>query len=98
MTRKRVDSTQGVIFAALRADGWTVEDIHEHGQGCPDGLASKGHLTILVECKSPGGKLNLREARWHAAWPGIIIIPYSPEDAVVQADYWWREYGAGRLR
>jgi len=68
VTAKRSDANQPEIVAALRAAGRYVIDLHEVGKGVPDLLVicTDGRL-VLLEVKTPGGKLTKDEAIFFAA-------------------------------
>ena len=61
----RVDSNQAEIVEALRKAGADVIDMHRVGGGFPDLLICYGGYLTLMEVKSPTGKLNKAELRWH---------------------------------
>ena len=83
MKARKIDSTQREIVFALRAKGCRVLHLHTLGQGCPDLLvATPDHRTILVECKSPKGKLTPDQEAWFADWPGQIVIVTSAQQAL----------------
>jgi len=83
----KVDSTQAAIVARLREIGAAVEHLHTVGGGVPDLLVAArdrkgGYRTFLLECKTPGEKINKQQAEFIARWPGEIHVCYTPEDAV----------------
>lgn len=83
--RRRVDTTQAVIVAALRTAGASVAVTSFVGQGFPDLLVGWGERVLfLVEAKSPGGKLTADETAWHAQWRGPRVeVVRGPEEAVL---------------
>lgn len=83
MRARRVDLTQSEIVFALRKVGCRVLHLHTIGQGCPDLLVSTptGH-TVLMECKSPGGKLTPDQEAWFDDWPGQIVIVTNAQQAL----------------
>ena len=61
----RTDSNQAEIVEALRKAGADVIDMHRVGGGFPDLLIAYNGWLTLMEVKSPNGKLNEAELRWH---------------------------------
>lgn len=85
---KRSDANQPEIVEALRKAGATVQDLHEVGKGCPDILVSWwDHRTerwelVLMEIKTPRGRLTPDERAWHTSWAGPVFVVYSVYDAL----------------
>jgi hypothetical protein len=80
----RKDENQEAIHRALVEAGYAVRDIHQLGGGLPDLLVCDPvtRRVVLVECKSPSGRLTPAEARFFREWPGDVVIARSPEEAV----------------
>lgn len=78
----KVDATQGEIVKALRLIGAWVWCLHREGQGCPDLLVWGRNRFLLMECKSPGEKINKAQAEFIATCPGEIHVVRTPEEAV----------------
>lgn len=80
------DTNAKDVVAALRAAGCSVEWIASAGErvpGVPDLLVGKSGRSMLVEVKSPKGKLSEAQERWIAAWRGCpIAIVRTPQEAV----------------
>ena len=96
---KRKDGTQAEIEKALRDAGYVVLDTSWAGRGLMDvmaGSACNPPLTLLVECKSPGGKMSPAELKTHATFPGNWIIADSGACAVTQAMEIRAQHLAGR--
>jgi hypothetical protein len=72
---RRVDNTQREITAALRAAGCSVAILSDLGRGVPDLIvATPAGDNILIEIKSPGGKLTPAEAEFIAGWLGPVFV------------------------
>jgi Holliday junction resolvase len=84
MTYKRVDDNQAQVTKALRAEGWTVQHLHEVGKGCPDLIVGAKEKNFLVEVKDgkKAWKLTPDQVIWHYNWKGQIVVVTSPENAV----------------
>lgn len=78
----KVDSTQAAIVERLRSIGVWVQHLHQVGQGCPDLLVWNRGRYVLVECKSPGEKINKMQAEFIARCPGEIHVVQTPDEAV----------------
>lgn len=88
MSAKRTDSNQADIVAALRMAGCGVIDIHEIGHDIPDLIVAfrdgMDTVTLLMECKSPGGRSSQGQRNFREVWPGIVLEVWSAEDALRQ--------------
>lgn len=80
----RVDVNQPAVVKALRQAGYSVQHLHTIGKGCPDLLAAKHGINVLLEVKQPGGKLTKDEQDWHARWEGAVLIVYGADDAMLK--------------
>jgi hypothetical protein len=90
--KKRTDSTQAAIVAALRQTGATIVDLSRCGSGVPDLLVGRvmpcpfcqAHTprNVLIECKAGRGKLNKLQEAFHANWRGPIFVTRTVEDAL----------------
>jgi hypothetical protein len=78
----KVDSTQAAIVEALRRVGVWVLHLHQLGGGTPDLLCWNRGRYVLVECKSPGEKINALQAQFMAECPGEIHVCQSPDEAL----------------
>lgn len=83
MTRKRgrVDSTQSEIVHALRDAGMSVRSLANLGQGMPDIIVGVGGINILMEIKTPSGKLTEAEKAFLEEWLGQAAVVHSVEEA-----------------
>jgi hypothetical protein len=82
----KVDAPHPEIVKALRKVGFQVRSTAQLGDGFPDLVISRsGGWTALVEVKSPGEKLNAAQVKFHATWPGLILVASDPESAVLKA-------------
>lgn len=72
--RRKVDSNQPAITAALRELGVSVTPTHMVGNGFPDlVLGLEGH-NFLVELKTKGGRLTEDELQWQQDWGGQFLV------------------------
>jgi len=79
----RVDKTHAEIVRALRAVGATVEPLTACGGGVPDLLVGYKRVTVLLENKSKGGRLNPLQQDWHARWRGgPLVVVWTVEEAL----------------
>ena len=74
------DTVETEIVAALRAFGWSV--VHLSLTDGPDLLIGKYRTTFLAEVKTGRKELRERQARWHAAWRGSIVLVLRTVDDV----------------
>ena len=79
---KRTDANQVEIMRALRGVGAAGLDLSQVGHGVPDLLVWYRGRYMLMEVKSPAGRLTEHERRWHEAWPDEVIIVRSVDDAL----------------
>ena len=69
--RAKVDLNHSDIVKEFRKqEGVTVFSIASLGDGVPDIVVGYRGVTTLVEIKSPKGKLNALQEKWHQAWTG----------------------------
>jgi len=92
MKAARTDANHTAIVAALRQCGATVHNTHRVGGGYPDLSVGISGLNWLVEIKTPTGKLNANERKFHDTWRGQIAVCRTVEEAVQLAER-WRELG-----
>ena len=78
----RLDTTHRSIVNALERAGYRCQSLAAVGRGCPDLIVSKGGSLWMIECKSPGGKLNDAQMRWHMEWPTKVYVASTPEEAL----------------
>lgn len=86
--RAKVDINQPEIVKAFRDMGCTVQHLHTIGSGCPDILVGIAGFNILVEIKTPEGKLTMDQILWHDAWRGQVQIVDSVDKAVSVVNYY----------
>jgi len=80
---KRVDANQSDVIKALQEIGAKVTDLSRNGGGVPDLLVFYRGLTMLLEIKVPGGKLNPLQVKWHAEHEGYMVyVVRSVEEAI----------------
>ena len=80
----KADANQAEIIRVLKDCGYSVEDLHSVGGGCPDLLVGgKGENWLLeVKNKNANGKLNKKQIEWFGDWRGQRAVVTSPEDAL----------------
>jgi hypothetical protein len=68
---------------ALRKAGYQVIDLASTGDGIPDLMVvSKYGRIVLIEIKSPGGRLTEPEKRFITEFTGPVRIVRSAEEAI----------------
>jgi hypothetical protein len=79
----KIDTTHAAIRDVFRDEfGFSWKDLAIVGEGFPDAiLGCPPGVNILVECKTPGGKLSPKQEIFHKAWQGPIVVLESVEDA-----------------
>jgi hypothetical protein len=78
----RVDLTQRDIVLALRKAGAKVLILSNVGNGCADlAVGFRGRL-LLMEVKSPKGRLTPDELFFYDNWLEYMVVVYSVEDAL----------------
>ena len=84
----RKDDNHDEIKAAFEKLGWYWRDTFQLGMGFPDGVASREGINLLVEVKSPGGRLSRMERDYHLNCPGPIVVVRSIDDVIaIDAQY-----------
>lgn len=72
-----------------RKAGYFWFDCFQLGGGFPDAvIVSKTHIPVLVEVKSPGGKLTAAERKFRQSYPGPYCISHSPEELEEIMSHW----------
>jgi len=80
-TSAKRDITEPAIVEALQKAGCTVKRVSS--DSIPDLLVVlPSSETVLVECKSKGGRLTPAQQDFLSTWPGRVIIAFSPEQAL----------------
>ena len=77
----RVDLKHGAIRDELRRLSFRVKDVHAL-PGYADLHVSRHGLAVLVEVKSPGGKLTQDELKFWQEWQGPLILVERAEEVV----------------
>ncbi len=82
----RLDLTQPEMVRFLLEGHFNVQNLSRVGGGCPDLLIGCpwGEL-VLVECKSPGGRLTPDQKLWHSRWHHL---PRCMPKSVVELRAW----------
>lgn len=75
-----VDTNQKEIVRLFRALGCSVVHTHNAGSGFPDLVVGHNAVTVLVEVKSKGGKLNEKQVKFFEAFTGACVVVYDEED------------------
>ena len=76
------DANQAEIIDALRKAGGSVFDAHRVGGGFPDIIVGYQGRNLLMEIKTPLGRLNAKQRRFHDAWRGEVRVIRTAEEAV----------------
>ncbi len=82
----RVDNNHADIRDGLRRAGYFVADTSRLGGGFPDMVVESKAVDpvyILLEVKSPGGKLTPDEKKFHNKSRGPLKIVYTMEGALL---------------
>ena len=80
MYAKRVDKFQPEMCQYLRRRGASVHVLSSVGAGLPDLLVGWHGRNLLVELKSPKGRLTLAQRKWIAEWRGQVAVVKSVEE------------------
>lgn len=93
----KVDLNHEAIVLAFRRMGCDILSLAPLGRGAPDLLCATKRATWLVEVKSPKGRLNAEQTKWHAAWPQPVFICRGVEDVarIIQLAHSAHEWSAG---
>ena len=78
----KVDANHGVIVAALRQVGASVQDLAKVGKGCPDILVGYRGQNYLMEIKTNKGKATLPQIAWHTFWQGQVVVVRDVDEAL----------------
>ena len=86
MYSKRTDKNHKEMITALRAEGYTMHDTSNIGNGIPDAIMCQGEHCEWLEIKSgPGSGLTLAEAAFHDVCPGgRPILAWTPALAIAE--------------
>lgn len=80
----RKDSNTDEIMIAILESGWKYVDMHDCGRGLPDCVAYKMvrnmPISVLIEIKTPIGRLTESEKVFHEKHDGLVYICRSAED------------------
>jgi len=84
MTFKRVDTNQTKVVKALRAEGMTVQHLHDVHGGCPDLIVGYKGRNVLLEIKDGerSWKLTSDQLIWHHNWQGQVAVVTGIDNAV----------------
>lgn len=75
-----VDKNQPEIVKAFRDRGCYVAHTHNAGAGFPDIVVGCNGVTVLVEIKSKGGKLNEKQRAFFEVFTGACEVVYNEAD------------------
>jgi hypothetical protein len=76
------DGNHKEITQALEKIGCSVYDASAVGGSFPDLVVGKHGITMLIEVKTPKGRLKEGQEKWHSEWKGHTCIVRSPMEAV----------------
>lgn len=90
---RKVDTNHGEIRDILRDMGYKVFDTHELGGGFPDlCVLTRTGVIILLEVKTPGGRLTDDERQFIQEWKNapVFVVTSASEaiEKVRSADRW----------
>jgi len=86
--RNRADSNQLEIVEGLRKVGCDILVLSQVGGGCPDLLSvSKDGANVLLEVKSPGGKVKANQQAFIDKWRGVVYVIKSLDEALEVLGY-----------
>ena len=89
--RKTTDANHKEICAEFRKAGFSVIDLSQVGKSVPDILVAKWDKNILVEIKTPKGKLDPGQIKFMEEWKGISRVVRTVED-VIELDRYLYEH------
>ena len=78
----RTDSNQQQIIDELRAIGVSVRPTHQVGSGFPDLVVGFRGVTLLVEVKTPTGRLTPEQIFFFDDWRGAAMVAETAEDVL----------------
>lgn len=76
------DDNHKDVTQALEKIGCTVHDASVVGGSFPDLVVGYRGLTMLIEVKTPKGRVKEGQRKWHTEWKGHTCIVRSPMEAV----------------
>jgi hypothetical protein len=82
----RRDSNHSEILDELRQAGFSVVDLSQVGNSCPDALVARYGFERLIEIKSGKKTLTNSQADWHASWRGPWPLVVRKSSDVIE--YW----------
>lgn len=78
----RVDGNQAAIVQRFRECGASVLHLHAVGENAPDLLIGTKGVNVLVELKTPTGKLRDGQKAFISEWRGADVwVIRSPDEA-----------------
>ncbi|MCB0108504.1 MAG: hypothetical protein KDE53_21435 [Caldilineaceae bacterium] len=80
----KVDTNHSQIVTGLRAifGPDCVLDLSAVGRGCPDICVGVRGKTLLMEIKTPTGKLTSDQVYWHRNWGGQKAVVTTLQEAL----------------
>ena len=78
---QKPDSNQPEIVTALEKIGCSVYDASRVGK-IPDLIVGYRGCTLLLEVKTPKGRLSSEQVEWHKEWRGHSCVVRSPKEAI----------------
>ena len=76
--RAKRDAVEKDIIIALKAAGASVEQLDRP----VDLVVGYRNMNKLMECKSPGGKLNEEQSLFFDKWKGQVAVVHTPLEAL----------------
>lgn len=82
MRHGKPDGNQAEIVKALRGLGCSVDITSGVGKGFPDLAVGRNGVTLLLEVKDTGNKLDAEQVIWHNKYKGAVEIVRTIGDAI----------------
>lgn len=81
---QKPDENHPEIVKGLRQMGCTVFEAHRVGSKLPDLIVGYRNLTMLLEVKTPKGRLRKGQEEWLSEWRGHTCIVRSLDEAIAE--------------
>ncbi len=78
----RKDANQKVIIDCLKKLGYSVLELDDVKNGCPDILVGKNGNNYLIEIKTEKGKLNELQQKFIERWNTRVYIIKNIDEAI----------------
>jgi hypothetical protein len=85
--RNTTDANHKEIVAEFKKIGFSVKNLCHVGGSLPDIIVAKHGYNVLVEIKTPGGKVSKGQADFMQAWKGLCRVVRTTEDVIALEQY-----------